>query len=517
MTDSIDATIFGSTIRFRFPAMSNADGAAVNKVIGFKVNGDSPQKAQAAQPPRLPINTGSPLPVVIPPPFNKTPRGQILDQQFRDMRLRSDNATESPLEPEPVPASSELTRQIDSGIKTMTDTQLPKSKPPEKLPQGKKADLASSSKKTPQQKKPQKPKKDKVPEKALKSGVCISLFDHLDQFQPFSREAMLRRDDAENLDSVFLQFCMDYAEESLSASAACRGMLEAFSHAVNVFQNPASLFYTREILAFLNHHIGFLISCRALNIAMRNAIRIIKVDISKLKSGIPLEEGKDAVRRVLRGFIEERVDVLEIIAKEADALIKEQDVILTYAASDTVYRILTHAWTQNKRFRVIVVDARPECAGRPFLTRLTEIGIPCTYLFINALGFALKGVSKVMMGASAVLSNGTVMGRAGSASVAMMAHASHIPTVVCCQTLKFHERVQLDSFTHNELGDASALLPDGSEIGTALPFLSLLNLKYDLMPSAFVSIIVSELGFIPATSVPVILREQAADKDISHI
>jgi len=243
----------------------------------------------------------------------------------------------------------------------------------------------------------------------------------------------------------------------------------------------------------------------------------LKVEVTKLKSEIPLEEGKEAVRRLLRGFVEERVDVLQIIAKEAETLIKEQDVIMTYSASDTVFCVLAHAWSQNKRFRVIVVDARPECAGRHFLNRLTEIGIPCTYLLINALGFGLKGVSKVMMGASAVLSNGAVVGRAGSASVAMMAHASHIPTVICCQTLKFHERVQLDSFTHNELGDASALVPENSQIQSELPFLSLLNLKYDLMPSAFVSVVVSELGFIPASSVPVILREQAAERDITHI
>ena len=56
-----------------------------------------------------------------------------------------------------------------------------------------------------------------------------------------------------------------------------------------------------------------------------------------------------------------------------------------------------------------------------------------------------------------MLSNGTVMSRAGSAAVAMMASASSKPVIICCETFKFHEKVQLDSITSNELGDPSAL------------------------------------------------------------
>lgn len=65
---------------------------------------------------------------------------------------------------------------------------------------------------------------------------------------------------------------------------------------------------------------------------------------------------------------------------------------------------------------------------------------------------------QVFLGASAVLSNGTVMSRAGSAAVAMMAYASSKPVLICCETYKFHEKVQLDSITANELGDPEALI-----------------------------------------------------------
>ena len=76
---------------------------------------------------------------------------------------------------------------------------------------------------------------------------------------------------------------------------------------------------------------------------------------------------------------------------------------------------------------------------------------------------------QVFLGASAVLSNGTVMSRAGSSAVAMMATAFSKPVIICCETYKFHEKVQLDSITANELGDPSVLekVPRRSDI-TAL-------------------------------------------------
>jgi hypothetical protein len=84
--------------------------------------------------------------------------------------------------------------------------------------------------------------------------------------------------------------------------------------------------------------------------------------------------------------------------------------------------------------------------------------VPCSYIYLSGLSYILGEVTKVVLGAAAVLSNGTVVSRAGCAAVAMMASANSVPVLVCCETFKFHERVQLDSITHNELGDPEALV-----------------------------------------------------------
>jgi len=131
----------------------------------------------------------------------------------------------------------------------------------------------------------------------------------------------------------------------------------------------------------------------------------------------------------------------------------------------------------------------------------------------------MKEVSKVFIGASALLNNGSVLSRIGCAVVAMVAQRFKSPLLVCCESYKFHEKVQLDSICFNELGDPDDLIVTGKgdPHGEALsewrdiPKLKLLNLTYDLIPTEFVTMVITEVGMIPATSVPVVLREYHKD------
>jgi translation initiation factor eIF-2B subunit delta len=139
----------------------------------------------------------------------------------------------------------------------------------------------------------------------------------------------------------------------------------------------------------------------------------------------------------------------------------------------------------------------------------------------------MKGVSKVFVGAYTVMANGNLVSRNGTALVALMAQTYHVPFIVCCETYKFTERVQLESISFNELGTACLFIsmlihaagdPDElvlkeGEKGAALkgwkelPALKLLNLVYDLTPNQFIVMVITEVGMVPPTSVPAILRE----------
>lgn len=142
---------------------------------------------------------------------------------------------------------------------------------------------------------------------------------------------------------------------------------------------------------------------------------------------------------------------------------------LTQSRSSVVEKVLLRAHEEGKKISVIVVDSRPMLEGlfcismqfdltidvplgKKLLQTLTNAGIPCTYLLLPALPAAITEVSTVLVGAHALHANGAVFSRAGTALVALLAKQHRVPVVVCCETYKFAEGVQLDGFTKNELG-----------------------------------------------------------------
>jgi len=72
--------------------------------------------------------------------------------------------------------------------------------------------------------------------------------------------------------------------------------------------------------------------------------------------------------------------------------------------------------------------------------------------------FCMLQVTKVFLGAHALLANGFVTSHIGSSQVALVARAYNIPVLVCCETYKFCDHVQTDSFVFNELGNYALLL-----------------------------------------------------------
>ena len=65
-------------------------------------------------------------------------------------------------------------------------------------------------------------------------------------------------------------------------------------------------------------------------------------------------------------------------------------------------------------------------------------------------------------------------------------------------------------------GDPDEIIPDAKAHGEPIagwrdmPRLKLLNLVYDVTPTKFITMVVTEAGVIPPTSVPVIIREDHA-------
>ena len=108
---------------------------------------------------------------------------------------------------------------------------------------------------------------------------------------------------------------------------------------------------------------------------------------------------------------------------------------------------------RGRKFKVIVADGRPKFEGREMARHLVQAGIHTTYIFLQSASYMISEVTKVFLGAHAVFANGCVMSRVGTSQVALLAKSQNVPVLVCCETYKFSEKVQTDSFVFNELGN----------------------------------------------------------------
>lgn len=280
-----------------------------------------------------------------------------------------------------------------------------------------------------------------------------------------------------------------------------------------------------------------LFSLQILQSELTRYIVIIKIDPS-----MPESEAKRDLLEEIDIFIRERVTAADkLICELAMKKIEPGDVVLTYASSSIVEQAILHAHKAGINFSVIVVDSKPLFEGKTLARKLANQGINVRYYLITGASHAVKDATKVFLGAHAMMSNGRLYSRVGTALVSMLASAQSLPVIVLCQSVKFTEKVALDSIVGNEVAPAEELLSE-SERQQLLPLKSLLpsnasksddktateeatsdttdvlkwiddstnlhflQVLYDVTPAHYINMVITEYGSLPPSSVPVVHR-----------
>lgn len=348
------------------------------------------------------------------------------------------------------------------------------------------------------------------------------LFSHLPQFRRIDMDKLAENASTGSIPAECVQLGIRMADGSLrGAYVRSMAFLEMLSGVIKNYSTVPGGSFAREFSPFLNSMVAFLVSCRPLNPALGNVIKSVKAELGRLNQDLSLcgNDAQEALQSFVETFMQEKLHFAQVaLARRGASQLQNGDVILTYGYSSAVEASLLAAMDAGIQISVIVVDSRPLFEGRTLLHRLLKAGIACDYLLLNAIEIGLNSATKIVVGAAGVMSNGAVLSRVGTAAVCMAGAGAHIPVMVCAESFKFAERVQLESVTYNELGDPRALLdgPEEQQISEQSLLesenLSLLNLMYDATPSEFVSVIVTEIGALPPTSVPAVLREYRSEQ-----
>lgn len=342
----------------------------------------------------------------------------------------------------------------------------------------------------------------------------VKLFNHL-YTKKFAASEIVN---SAQLHPSITKLGLQYAEGIMAGSKArCLAFLKALMQMIKDYETPPEKEFSRGFEEALNPNIAFLQKCRPFSVSMINALKYIKMYTRQLNAKESDSDQKefllDAIETYVRDQIEKAEEAISISVQDK---IYDGDIILTYGCSSLIKHILEEANRRQKNFRVVIVDSRPRNQEHEMLRQLVAHGIDCTCVLINAISYVMPEVTKVLLSAHALLANGCVMSRVGTAQIALVAKSYNVPVLVCCETHKFSERVQTDAFVYNEIGNPNDLiLRSGTRENQScnpladwelINHLTPLNLHYDVTPPELVTAVVTEVAILPCTSVPVILR-----------
>ncbi|KAI1849418.1 hypothetical protein JX265_008572 [Neoarthrinium moseri] len=279
--------------------------------------------------------------------------------------------------------------------------------------------------------------------------------------------------------------------------ARLKATLLAFKRVIQSYTTPPGHTLARHFTPHvLNPQIEYLTACRPMCFSMGNAIRWLKLQVSKIDMDASEEDAKRDLCLAIDTFVAERITVAdEVITEAGSKLIRDGEVILTYGRSSIVERTILLAQAAGTKFSVFVVDDPYERQGQQLAKVLSAEGIQVSYCGdFGGLTNHMRRTTKVLVSAEAMFSNGSLYARAGTCDVALAANELHKQVVVLCETINITERVSTDSLTYNEID------PERGQAGA-------FRLLFDTTPDKYLQLLVTELGTVQPRSAPDLLRK----------
>lgn len=190
----------------------------------------------------------------------------------------------------------------------------------------------------------------------------------------------------------------------------------------------------------------------------------------------------------------------ERIARIGAKRILGGSVVLTHCHSSTVTRMLTIARNEGKTFEVICTETRPVFQGRITAKEILALGVKTTLIVDSAVRSFIKNVDVVIVGADAITSEGNIVNKIGSSTVAVLAHEARKPFYVVSELLKFDPDTLYGECEKIEERNRDEIWKDApSELNVQNP-------AFDVTPRNLIHGLICEEGIISPQSVTEVIR-----------
>jgi ribose 1,5-bisphosphate isomerase len=245
-----------------------------------------------------------------------------------------------------------------------------------------------------------------------------------------------------------------------------------------------------------------LVSTRPTAVSLPNAVHYVMRGLSEAED---VEGAAQKLAERADAFIRDSLQALDRIGEFGAHHIADGDVILTHCNSEAALACITAAHRKGKEITVFATEVRPGNQGLITIKTLNQAGITTQYIVDSAAHFFMNEVDMVIVGADAVMVNGAVVNKIGTAPIALAAHESRTSFVVAAETYKFAPRTLLGELVQIEERNPDEVL--AGELRSSLPHVTVRNPVFDITPPSHIDLIVTEKGAFPPTLAYLIIRD----------
>jgi ribose 1,5-bisphosphate isomerase len=176
--------------------------------------------------------------------------------------------------------------------------------------------------------------------------------------------------------------------------------------------------------------------------------------------------------------------------------------IFTHCHSSTVTHLLRKAKESGRTFEVICTETRPAFQGRITAREMVELGVKTTLIVDSAARSFMKKADIVVVGADAITSEGNVVNKIGSATIAVMAYEARVPFYVVSELLKFDPATLRGEYETIEERSGDEIWKEAPEM------LVVENPAFDVTRREFIQGIICEEGVIPPHLISEVIRRK---------
>ncbi len=185
----------------------------------------------------------------------------------------------------------------------------------------------------------------------------------------------------------------------------------------------------------------------------------------------------------------------ERIAEIGSKRIRDGSVILTHCHSSTVTYMLSKALKQGRKFEVICTETRPAFQGRITAKEMLSLGVKTTFMVDSAARSFMHDVDLIVVGADAITSEGNVVNKIGTGTLAVLAREARKPFYIVSELLKFDPATLHGEYEKIEERSRNEVWKE------APAELNVRNPAFDVTPRDLIHGIICEEGIVSPQSV----------------